>query len=163
MSVNDNQVGGAHYKTVSSERMHWDMVIDINLPYTLGCATKYLYRWRDKNGVQDLKKALHYLEKTSERFECIECQYGDTIDIVKGIPATVGKEEQAICCLAISSVLIPGNMRNLDMAIVRLKAFIQAQEATMETDVYLPIAHAEGARRVSLEEVQPTASQLHPL
>ncbi|MGL6008048.1 MAG: DUF3310 domain-containing protein [Culicoidibacterales bacterium] len=27
---------------------------------------KYLSRWRDKNGVEDLKKAMHYIEKLIE-------------------------------------------------------------------------------------------------
>lgn len=60
MDPNDYQVGGDHYK---KEYQHWDMVCDINLHYLLGCATKYVSRWRDKNGLQDLKKALHYIDK----------------------------------------------------------------------------------------------------
>lgn len=63
MSVNDTQVGGTHYK---SEYQHWDFVIETDMPYVLGCATKYLTRWRKKNGVEDLKKARHYIEKAKE-------------------------------------------------------------------------------------------------
>lgn len=62
---NARQVGGAHYKTMIYQ--HWDWVTDIGLPYLLGCATKYICRWRQKNGVQDLEKAIHYLEKAKER------------------------------------------------------------------------------------------------
>jgi hypothetical protein len=32
----------------------------------MGCATKYVSRWRKKNGVQDLEKAKHYCEKLKE-------------------------------------------------------------------------------------------------
>ena len=33
---------------------------------TEGCAIKYLSRWREKGGLQDLKKARHYLDKLIE-------------------------------------------------------------------------------------------------
>jgi hypothetical protein len=65
MSANDKQIGGAHYQ--KAEYQHWDWVCDIELHYLLACATKYVTRWRDKNGVQDLDKAIHYLEKARER------------------------------------------------------------------------------------------------
>jgi hypothetical protein len=61
MSVNDSQVGGIHYKTVYQ---HWDFVrLALNGRYLEGCVTKYISRWKKKNGLQDLKKAQHYLEK----------------------------------------------------------------------------------------------------
>jgi Protein of unknwon function (DUF3310) len=63
MSVNETQVGGTHYQ---SSYQHWDFVIDTNLHYLYGCATKYLSRWRQKNGVQDLEKAIHYIRKAQE-------------------------------------------------------------------------------------------------
>lgn len=58
--VNDRQVGGSHY--VSSYQ-HWDWVVDHDIPYLLGCATKYLIRWKKKNGIEDLEKSYHYVEK----------------------------------------------------------------------------------------------------
>lgn len=63
--ANDRQVGGAHYQ--GHEYQHWDWVCDIGLNYLLACATKYVARWRDKNGMQDLQKAMHYLAKAEER------------------------------------------------------------------------------------------------
>lgn len=63
MKANDHQVGGRHYKT-SYE--HWDLVLVTGMGYLEGCATKYVSRWRKKGGVQDLKKALHYLNKLEE-------------------------------------------------------------------------------------------------
>lgn len=60
MSVNERQVGGTHYK---SEYQHWDFVLDTHMNYLYGCATKYISRWRKKNGVQDLEKSIHYLQK----------------------------------------------------------------------------------------------------
>lgn len=63
MDVNDYQIGGKHYQ---KEYQHWDMVCDTNMPYLLGCATKYITRWRDKNGVEDLRKASHYIAKAQD-------------------------------------------------------------------------------------------------
>ena len=63
MEPNDYQVGGRHYKV---DYEHWDFVHDTQLPYVLGCATKYIFRWRSKNGVEDLKKALHYISKAED-------------------------------------------------------------------------------------------------
>lgn len=60
MEVNDIQIGGNHYKI---EYQHWDFVCDTNLHYLLGCATKYIARYEEKNGVEDLRKAIHYISK----------------------------------------------------------------------------------------------------
>jgi hypothetical protein len=59
--ANNRQVGGDHYKTGGLE--HWDL---FGPEYLMGCATKYVSRWRKKNGVHDLEKALHYTEKLRE-------------------------------------------------------------------------------------------------
>ena len=37
-----------------------------NLGYLEGTAIKYLTRFRKKNGVEDLKKAIHFIEKLIE-------------------------------------------------------------------------------------------------
>jgi hypothetical protein len=63
--ANDRQHGGNHYKQM--EYQHWDFVVDTCQPYLIGCATKYVSRWRRKNGIEDLRKAQHYLEKADER------------------------------------------------------------------------------------------------
>jgi len=65
MNANDKQVGGNHYST-ASHLQHWDIVEQFDLDYFQGCITKYLFRWRDKGGVQDLLKAQHFLEKYIE-------------------------------------------------------------------------------------------------
>jgi len=61
--ANDRQVGGDHWQ---AEYQHWDFVGDIGLGYLGGCATKYVFRWRNKNGLVDLEKAIHYVEKMME-------------------------------------------------------------------------------------------------
>ena len=65
MKQSDRQVGGLHYK---SEYQHWDWAIDLQLGYLESAATKYITRWRGKNGVQDVEKALHYIQKAEEAF-----------------------------------------------------------------------------------------------
>lgn len=67
-SANERQVGGEHYKS-STGYQHWDWVTDLNLNYLVGNATKYISRWRKKNGLQDLDKAMHYVDKLIERVE----------------------------------------------------------------------------------------------
>lgn len=54
------QEGGDHYQ---SEYQHWSWVTDIGMTYLPATATKYLTRWRKKNGLQDLMKAQTYLDK----------------------------------------------------------------------------------------------------
>lgn len=61
-----NQVGGTHYNT---GYVHWDFVVmALDGRYLEGNVTKYVARWRKKNGLQDLKKARHYLDKLIEQF-----------------------------------------------------------------------------------------------
>lgn len=64
------QVGGTHYKTGYE---HWDLMIDAQLGngWLAGSATKYVARWRNKNGVEDLQKALHYVQKLRENWRSV--------------------------------------------------------------------------------------------
>lgn len=64
-SANNRQHGGNHYMAKSYQ--HWDFACDNAIPYLLGCATKYVARWREKGGKLDLEKSLHYIEKAMER------------------------------------------------------------------------------------------------
>ena len=64
MDVNDYQIGGSHYK---GGYQHWDWIIELNMHYLFACATKYIIRWKDKNGIEDLRKAVHYLAKADDR------------------------------------------------------------------------------------------------
>ena len=61
--ANDVQVGGTHYR---SPIQHWDFVVANDLDYFQGQITKYVTRWRKKNGIDDLYKARHFLQKYIE-------------------------------------------------------------------------------------------------
>lgn len=54
------QVGGDHYEAAYQ---HWDYCTAVSVPYLESAATKYVSRWRKKDGVKDLKKAKSYIEK----------------------------------------------------------------------------------------------------
>jgi len=71
MSANQRQVGGSHYGTPTG-RQHWDFVVENDLNYFEGQITKYVVRCRKKNGMQDLQKALHFLEKYIEVYSQVD-------------------------------------------------------------------------------------------
>lgn len=64
-SANDVQIGGDHYKQFKGMEP-WDVITGWNLGYLDGTALKYIARWKHKNGVQDLEKAVHFLQKAIE-------------------------------------------------------------------------------------------------
>ena len=63
-TANDRQEGGAHYR--QHKVQVWDAIIDWDCGYLAGNVIKYVVRFRDKNGIEDLKKARHYLDKLIE-------------------------------------------------------------------------------------------------
>jgi len=65
MSANDKQFGGNHYKHPGAEE-HWDFAYRMNYNCFEYSSTKYVLRCWKKNGLEDLKKARHHLEKYEE-------------------------------------------------------------------------------------------------
>jgi hypothetical protein len=65
-TANDRQVGGDHYKAADGVLQHWDLIALYGIGYLEGNATKYVSRWRKKNGRVDLEKSLHYVDKMIE-------------------------------------------------------------------------------------------------
>ena len=63
-SANSTQVAGTHYKDKAIQP--WDYIVSNNLGYLEGNIVKYVSRWKDKGGVDELKKAQHYLAKLIE-------------------------------------------------------------------------------------------------
>jgi len=60
MSALDKQVGGGHYKDFPIQPI--EFIHKNGIGFCEGNAIKYLCRWRDKNGIQDLEKAKHYID-----------------------------------------------------------------------------------------------------
>ena len=55
------QVGGTHYSQLAIEPIQF---IETNqLGYHEGNVVKYVSRWRNKNGIEDLNKAKWYIER----------------------------------------------------------------------------------------------------
>lgn len=59
------QYGGSHY--LKHKIQPWDIIKEYELDFWEGNALKYLLRYKDKNGKEDLKKAIHYIEYLIER------------------------------------------------------------------------------------------------
>lgn len=71
MTANDRQVGGDHYK--KKRIQPWEVIEANEMGFWDGNALKYTMRYKDKGGVDDLRKAIHYLEKLIE----LETKNGD--------------------------------------------------------------------------------------
>lgn len=60
MSALQNQVGGDHYKNRRIQPVEY---IHANgLSFIEGSVVKYITRWREKGGMQDLAKVKHYID-----------------------------------------------------------------------------------------------------
>ena len=60
MTALDNQVGGSHYKNLKIQPIEY--IHANNMPFIEASILKYISRWRNKNGIQDLMKAKHFIE-----------------------------------------------------------------------------------------------------
>ena len=93
--INLHQVGGDHY--ASKDVQPWAamqawMSHEAFAGYLHGNCIKYLARYLDKNGVQDLKKCQHYLAKLIEIEEKNDVMAENILQFQKG-------REAAICGL----------------------------------------------------------------
>lgn len=60
MKATDRQEGGEHYLAIAIQPIQY---IHANqLGFCEGNVVKYITRWRAKNGIEDLKKARHYID-----------------------------------------------------------------------------------------------------
>lgn len=66
-TANEMQIGGDHYREKTIQP--WDFIAANQLGYFEGNIVKYVSRWKDKGGINDLKKARHYLDKLIELSE----------------------------------------------------------------------------------------------
>lgn len=67
-TANDRQVAGDHYQGEYSQQ-HWDYAWERGFDQFQYNITKRIERWRRKDGVQDLHKARHELDKYIELIE----------------------------------------------------------------------------------------------
>jgi hypothetical protein len=60
MSALDKQVGGSHYKDMAIQPIEY--IHKNGLGFCEGNIVKYITRWKTKNGIEDLRKVIHYAE-----------------------------------------------------------------------------------------------------
>ena len=60
LKATDRQVGGKHYKNFKIQPI--EFITANNLSFFQGNVIKYVCRYDKKNGIQDLKKIIHYCE-----------------------------------------------------------------------------------------------------
>lgn len=60
-----NQIGGKHYESMAIQP--WEIIEKNELDFWEGNVVKYVLRYKDKNGAEDLRKALHYLTYLIDR------------------------------------------------------------------------------------------------
>ena len=60
MKAIETQVGGDHYKLMKIQPL--EFIMANNMSYCEANVVKYVSRWRSKNGVEDLRKARHYID-----------------------------------------------------------------------------------------------------
>ena len=66
----ETQVGGSHYMNYKIQPIEYTLAN--NLSFCQGNVIKYITRYKDKNGVEDLKKAKHYIDLIIEEYDGIE-------------------------------------------------------------------------------------------
>lgn len=64
-SALDKQVGGGHYKDKGIQPIQY--IFANNLGFCEANIVKYASRWKEKNGIQDLEKIIHYTELLIEQ------------------------------------------------------------------------------------------------
>lgn len=63
----DTQIGGSHYKDLAIQPL--EFIVKNNLDFLQGNVVKYVVRYKVKGGLEDLKKARHYLDMMIELME----------------------------------------------------------------------------------------------
>lgn len=63
----DVQIGGGHYKDLKIQPIQF--ILANGLGFCEGNVVKYVTRYASKNGIEDLKKARHYLDLLIEDLE----------------------------------------------------------------------------------------------
>ena len=64
MSALRKQIAGSHYRQFPIQPI--EFIVKNNLPFIEGNIIKYICRWQDKGGVEDLDKVIHYVELLKE-------------------------------------------------------------------------------------------------
>jgi hypothetical protein len=69
MTALQQQVGGDHYRAKGIQPIEY--IHANNLGFCAGNVVKYISRYKDKNGAEDIRKAIHYCQLL------LELEYGE--------------------------------------------------------------------------------------
>jgi hypothetical protein len=75
MKAIEEQVGGDHYKLMKIQPL--EFIRANGMAYCEANVVKYISRWRNKNGVEDLYKARHYIDLLIEETD------NDNLDVLQ--------------------------------------------------------------------------------
>ena len=70
VTAKDKQIGGSHYKDMKIQPS--EFIVKNEIGWYEGNVIKYICRHKQKGGLQDLNKAMHYLELAMEEYENVE-------------------------------------------------------------------------------------------
>lgn len=59
-----SQVGGSYYKDMTFQPI--ELIAALRCSFIQGCIIKYISRYKNKNGAQDIKKCIHYAQLAIE-------------------------------------------------------------------------------------------------
>ena len=97
----DIQVGGNHYKGLAYQPVQFS--VDMCLNFIQGNIVKYVSRYKNKNGTEDLKKVLHYSQLGVELhpenfclFSKVEEKVGEFVE-KNGLDSIVGEIITVAC------------------------------------------------------------------
>lgn len=102
MKALDKQEGGDHYKSMAIQPVEY--IYANNLGYFEGCVIKYVSRWRNKNGIEDLNKAKHFIDLLIELDQNDMCDASqapcndDDNDIYPSLPEMSHQEQRCRWC-----------------------------------------------------------------
>lgn len=91
-SERDIQVGGNHYR--DHKVQPWDVMREYMTEgefrgFLWGNIIKYMLRWRTKGGLEDLRKAEHYLSKLIKEADDAESDEGKPVRSAEALVPTV--------------------------------------------------------------------------
>lgn len=79
MKAIESQVGGSHYKDMAFQPI--ELITTLRCSFVQGCIIKYISRYKNKNGAQDIKKCIHYAQLAIELEDKGLCKTTNDIDI----------------------------------------------------------------------------------
>ena len=138
MTATDQQVGGKHYREMAIQPI--EFILANNMGFAEGSVIEYVSRWRQKGGLEDLKKALHFLEFITEsRNQIADMRHGfrvlkPTITAHKYIEANAIPEQEADIIRWVYFWSHNPNLINLENAVISLQSFVE--ETRYAIDLY---------------------------